>query len=106
MLAPLEPYGVGLVRFSMDGVLPLFPRGVYGALSVLVVAVLLWLLWRRWGTLARGVSVFPSLILWFAWRSLQNYFAFAGVLAMADDDAVVAAGSPDVRPASPSVSAP
>jgi hypothetical protein len=30
--------------------------------------------------------VFPGLVLWFAWRSLQNYFGFAGVFAMIGDD--------------------
>jgi uncharacterized membrane protein len=100
MLAPLEPYGVGLVRFSMDGVLPLLPRGVYGVLSTLVFAGLLWLLWRRWGTLARGLVIFPSVILWFAWRSLQNYFSFAGVMALVSDDAI-AEGAPDGSSAPP-----
>jgi hypothetical protein len=25
-------------------------------------------------------------VLWYAWRSLQNYFCFAGVLALFGDD--------------------
>ena len=89
-LGPLEPYGVGLIRFAMDGELPLFARGVYGALSVTAMALLLVVLWRWWRKLPNATLVFPSLILWFAWRSLQNYFSFAGVFAMAGDEAIVA----------------
>jgi hypothetical protein len=107
IFAPLEPYGVGLVLFSMDGVLPLLPRGAYGALSAAAFAMLLWLVWRRWPMLSRGAPVFPSVILWFAWRSLQNYFAFAGVLAMVGDEAMrTPADAPDSGGASPSVSTP
>ncbi len=88
-LGPLEAYGVGLIRFAVDGELPLFSRGVYGALSIAVLAGLLAVLWRWWRKLPNGTLVFPSLILWFAWRSLQNYFSFAGVFAMAGDEAIV-----------------
>jgi uncharacterized membrane protein len=88
-LGPLEPYGVGLIRFAVDGEIPLFARGVYGALSLTAMAALLLVLWRWWRKLPNGTLVFPSLILWFAWRSLQNYFSFAGVFAMAGDEAIV-----------------
>lgn len=89
-LGPLEPYGVGLIRFAMDGEIPLFARGVYGLMSVAAMLVLLVLLWRGWRRLPNGTLVFPSTILWFAWRSLQNYFSFAGVFAMAGDESIVA----------------
>src|SRR5205085_7656151 len=89
-LGPLEPYGVGLIRFAMDGEIPLLARGVYGAASAAVMVVLLVVLWRLWRRLPNGTLVFPSTILWFAWRSLQNYFSFAGVFAMAGDEAIVA----------------
>ena len=94
-LGPLEPYGVGLIRFAMDGELPLLARGVYGAASIAVMAALLVLLWRAWRRLPNGTLVFPSTILWFAWRSLQNYFSFAGVFAMAGDEAIVAGDAMD-----------
>ena len=96
MLASLEPYGVGLIRFSMDGALPLLPRGVFGALSVAAMAGLLWLLWRFWRHIPNGALVFASVSLWFAWRSLQNYFSFAGILAMAGDERIITG---DVDPA-------
>ena len=94
-LGPLEPYGVGLIRFAIDGELPLLARGVYGVLSIAVLVGLITLLWRSWRRLPNGTLVFPSTILWFAWRSLQNYFSFAGVFAMAGDEAIVA-GEPDL----------
>ncbi len=89
MLGALQPYGVGLIRFALDGVLPLLPRGVYGILSLLAMVGLLTMLWRRWRRLPLGTLVFPSLVLWFAWRSLQNYFGFAGVLALSGDEALL-----------------
>ena len=96
MLGPLEPYGVGIIRFSLDGVLPLFSRGVYGLMSLVAMVALLGLLWRFWRRLPIGALVFPSVILWFAWRSLQNYFAFAGVLAMSGDETLVTDDAPSV----------
>jgi hypothetical protein len=90
ILGALESYGVGFVRFGMDGVLPLWPRGVYGVLSVVAFVALLWLLARRWRELPNAALVFPSVALWFAWRSLQNYFAFVGIFALLGDEAVVA----------------
>lgn len=70
--------------------LPLPPRGVYGALSIAVMVALLWLLWRWWRLIPNGALVFASVSLWFAWRSLQNYFSFTGVLVMAGDEGNIA----------------
>lgn len=88
-IGPLEPYGVGLIRFAMDGEIPLFARDVYGVLSITALAAFLVVLWRWWRKLPNGTLVFPSVILWFAWRSLQNYFSFAGIFAMAGDEGIV-----------------
>lgn len=103
MLGDLEPYGVGLVRFSLDGVLPLLPRGAYGALSALVLVVLLGLLARRWRDLPTMAVVFPSVSLWFAWRSLQNYFGFVGVFGLIGDEDVVAGSGQDAGSAGAAV---
>jgi uncharacterized membrane protein len=90
ILAPLEPYGVGLVRFGMDGILPLFPRGVYGVLSALAIVALLAVLWRSWRKLPNGTLTFPAVVLWFSWRSLQNYFSFSAVFALIGDEGLIA----------------
>src|SRR6266566_9427876 len=92
-LGPLEPYGVGLIRFAIDGEIPLLARAFYGVLSIAAMVGLVAILWRWWRKLPNGALVFPSTILWFAWRSLQNYFSFAGVFAMAGEEAIVADGS-------------
>jgi len=76
-LGALQPDGVGLIRFGLDGPLPLLPRGAYRVLSLLAMVGVSTVIWRRWGQLRLGTLVFPSLVLWFAWRSLQNYFSFA-----------------------------
>ena len=107
MLGALESDGVGFVRFGIDGVLPLLPRGVYGIISLVVFGALLWLLARRWRELPNAALVFPSVALWFAWRSLQNYFAFMGVFALIGDDRMIegadaAMAGPDDVAAAPS----
>jgi hypothetical protein len=99
MVGPLEPYGVGLIRFAMDGELPLFARGVYGAASAIALVALIVLLWRYWRRIPNAVLVFPSVVLWFAWRSLQNYFSFTAVFAMSGDEGLVAGDS--LRPDPP-----
>lgn len=96
MAQALEPYGVGLVSFGLAGLVPLWPRAVYGLLSLAVLGGLLALLARHWRALPNAVVVFPSLVLWFSWRSAQNYFAFAGVFALIGDEALRADPEPAV----------
>jgi len=94
MLVALEPYGVGLVSFGIGGVLPLWPRAAYGILSAVALVGLLVLLWRRWRSFPNGAVVFPSLVLWFSWRSAQNYFGFAGVFSLIGDETMLADEAP------------
>lgn len=86
ILGPLEPDGVGIVRFGLSGIGPLLPRGVYGALTVAIFATLLVVLlrWRR--ALKSAPLVWPFLPLYFAWRSLQNYFVLATLFVFVADD--------------------
>ncbi len=86
MAGPLEPYGVGLVRLGILGPLPLFPRAVYTLLALATLALLLALLWRRFARLPNGALTFPLVPLFFAWRSLQNYFVFLPLLAILRDE--------------------
>jgi hypothetical protein len=88
MIEPLEPYGVGLIRFAIDGYMPFFPRGGYAVLTIASLVLLLAVLWRWPRRVPNGALVFPSLVLWFGWRSLQNYFSFAGVFALIGDETV------------------
>ncbi len=89
MLGTLAPYGVGLVRFGVEGALPLLPRGVYGAISGASLLFLLWLLWKRWRQMPNGALVFPFVPLYLAWRSLQNYFGFVPIFALVGDEELV-----------------
>lgn len=86
LLDALEPYGVGLIRFSMDGYLPFMPRAAYAVLSIAALVGFIVLLARRRRDFPTGILVFPSVVLWLAWRSLQNYFSFAAVFALAGDE--------------------
>jgi uncharacterized membrane protein len=83
-----EPLGFGIVRFSTDGPLPLLPRAVYTVAMLAGFGVALWTYWRHRTAWRYGVAVLPVAPLYFAWRSLQNYFMFAPVLLLsliADD---------------------
>ena len=86
LLGPLEPDGVGLVRFGLAGIGPLLPRGVYGAIAIVVFVALLaaFVRWRRALTSAR--MVWPYVPLYFAWRSLQNYFVLATLFVFIADE--------------------
>ena len=86
LLGPLEPDGVGLVRFGLAGIGPLFPRGVYGAITLLLFVALLAAVvrWRR--RLTSAPMVWPYLPLYFAWRSLQNYFVLATLFVFIADE--------------------
>jgi hypothetical protein len=98
LLGPLEPDGVGLVRFGMDGIGPLFPRIVYGALALVAFAALLgaFVRWQR--SLTSAPLVWPFLPLYFAWRSLQNYFVLATLFVLIADEEL----APEVpRPVTP-----
>jgi hypothetical protein len=86
ILGPLEPDGVGLVRFGLAGVGPHLPRLVYGALALAAFAALLtaFIRWRR--TVSSAPLVWPYLPLYVAWRSLQNYFVLATLFVFIADE--------------------
>ncbi|HYR93527.1 MAG TPA: glycosyltransferase 87 family protein [Methylomirabilota bacterium] len=86
IFAPLVSDGVGLMRYGAEGVVPLFSRTFYTAVSLGAVVGLLVLLWRRPQSLAGAPLAWPFLPLYFAWRSLQNYFASAPLFALIADD--------------------
>jgi hypothetical protein len=94
IFGPLEPDGVGLVRFALAGIGPLLARGFYGALAPLVFAALLILFvrWRR--AVVSAPLVWPFLPLYFAWRSLQNYFVLATLFVFIADEEL----APEVTP--------
>ena len=94
ILAALEPDGVGFVRFGLAGIGPLLPRVAYGALALVLFVALLaaFVRWRR--TLTSAPLVWPFLPLYFAWRSLQNYFVLAALFVFVADEEL----APEVPP--------
>ena len=103
ILDPLVGYGVGLVHFEIEGVIPGLPRGVYAVLTVATFVFLLAVMWWRSRDVPGGALAFPLLPLFFAWRSLSNYFVFVPLFAVlrnpdlmeesVDDVAVTAQGT-------------
>jgi len=86
LLAPLEPDGVGAVRFAIGGLVPLLPRAAYGVLALAAFAAFA-VLFVRWPRAVKSAPlVWPFLPLYLAWRSLQNYFSFLPVFALVADD--------------------
>ena len=107
MLGALAPSGIGLVGMGLDGLLPLLPRGVYGGLSALSFVALIVTLWRFWPRIPGAAMVFPFVPLYLGWRSLQNYFCWLPLLAMAGDDELLAGSSAErLRPSAASALAP
>lgn len=77
LVAPYEPLGFGVIRFSTDGGVPLAPRAVYTLALLVGYALALWTYWRHRASWRYGLAVLPVAPLYLAWRSLQNYFMFA-----------------------------
>jgi hypothetical protein len=94
ILGPLEPDGVGFVSFGLAGIGPLLPRGAYGALALILFAALLviFVRWRR--ATGSAALVWPYIPLYFAWRSLQNYFVLTTLFILIADDEL----APEVPP--------
>jgi hypothetical protein len=101
ILGPLEPDGVGLVRFGLAGIGPFLSRGTYGALALVVFVALLFVFarWRR--AVTSAPLVWPFVPLYFAWRSLQNYFVLATLFALIADDELAPEVPPPVTSAFP-----
>lgn len=79
---PLFAYGTGLIALSIGHALPYAPQWVYAALEVAALGAVMWcgVRWRE-----RLLPVLPLLglvPLFFAFRSLANYFAFAPWLGL------------------------
>ncbi|MEM4699978.1 MAG: hypothetical protein QXT74_03395 [Candidatus Nezhaarchaeales archaeon] len=72
---PLVPIGVGLVSLVYGGYIYLAPA-FFTAATAAAAALLLALYWLRFEKLKPLAWVAPAFILFFAWRSLYNYFAF------------------------------
>ncbi|HET9111161.1 MAG TPA: glycosyltransferase 87 family protein, partial [Ktedonobacterales bacterium] len=79
---PLFPLGVGLVALSKGHLLPYAPIALYTALEVAALLACLWAQWRWRERLHEAVPLLALIPLYFAWRSLPNYFAIVPLLAL------------------------
>src|SRR5487761_2197904 len=78
---PLFPQGVGLVALLSGHVAP-YPAGFATLLEVLALLCCLWAQWRWRERLSDAFPLLALIPLYFAWRSLPNYFAIAPLLAL------------------------
>lgn len=79
---PLFPSGVGGVALAVGHVLPFAPPAVFTALEVGALLACLWAYVRWHGTLREAALLLALVPLWFAWRSLPDYFSFAPLFAL------------------------
>jgi hypothetical protein len=79
---PLFPLGVGLVALAKGHALPYAPVALYTTLEIIALLVCLWAQWRWRERLHEAVPLLALIPLFFAWRSLPNYFAIAPLLAL------------------------
>lgn len=82
MSDPFFPMGLGLIVLFNTHVLPLSQPHVYAALEIIVMLAALAAYWRWWRILEPCALVLPFVPLFFAYRSLPDYFAFAPWLAL------------------------
>lgn len=82
LVSPYEPFGIGLVRLVMEGLLPDGTRLAFTAAFVVAALAALWMYARRRAEWRYGVAVLPVAPLFLAWRSLQSYFMFAPLFLM------------------------
>jgi uncharacterized membrane protein len=79
VLAPFTaatvPHGSGLSMLSQVGLLDL-PKSFYTIATVLVTLTLLEIYFVYFQKIRYAIWLFPAIIFWFAYRSLDNYFIF------------------------------
>ncbi len=79
---PLFPQGMGIIALSLGHLLPYGPPAIYALLEAAVtgVSLVIAIRWRK--QLGAGVLVLALIPLFFAFRSIPSYFAFAPWLAL------------------------
>jgi len=79
---PLFPQGMGVIALSLGHLLPFGPPALYALLEVAAFGVTLGVAIRWRVQLGAGVLVLALIPLFFAFRSIPSYFAFAPWLAL------------------------
>ncbi len=73
--AQLVPFGSGISLLTQTGVVDL-PKSFYSLATFGVSGVLLLAYWLHFRTLRHLIWLAPAVIMWFGYRSLQNYFIY------------------------------
>ncbi|MGO8948566.1 MAG: glycosyltransferase family 87 protein [Ktedonobacterales bacterium] len=79
---PLFPQGMGVIALSLGHLLPYGPPALYALLEVAAMGVMLFVAIRWRVQVGAGVLVLALVPLFFAFRSIPSYFAFAPWLAL------------------------
>ncbi len=82
LFEPFFPYGSGLIALSIDHVVPAIPAVAYGGMEGCILLVTLVCAYRWRAVFGEGILVLALVPLFFAFRSLDNYFAFVPWLAV------------------------
>jgi hypothetical protein len=83
MSDPMFPMGIGVISLFVSGVLPMAPKIAFSIAELTAWAGSMYAFWRSRLLLPASVAALAALPLFFAWRSLVNYFYLVPILALA-----------------------
>lgn len=83
MSDPMFPMGIGVISLFVTGVLPMAPKLAFSAAELGVWVGSVYAFWRSRLLVPASVAALGALPLFFAWRSLVNYFYLVPILALA-----------------------
>jgi hypothetical protein len=83
MADPMFPLGMGIMALFVSNVLPMLPKLAYSATELIVWIASIAAAARFRAVTLAGCSALAALPLFFAWRSLVNYFYLVPFLALA-----------------------
>ena len=83
MWDPMFPMGIGVISLFVSGLLPMLPKVAFGVTEVLAWGGGAYAFWRSRLLAPASVAALAALPLFFAWRSLVNYFYLVPLLALA-----------------------
>lgn len=83
MADPMFPMGIGVISLFVAGVVPLAPKFAFGVAELAAWAGSVYAFWRSRFLIPASVAALGALPLFFAWRSLVNYFYLVPILALA-----------------------
>ncbi len=96
---PFFPLGVGIVALAKGHLLLYAPAALYTALEVAALVGCLWAQARWREPLREAVPLLALIPLYFAWRSLPNYFAIVPLLALFAVGSLRTPSAPEKLPA-------